>query len=262
MSKIEWTHLPGYKGETLNCVTGCEPISQGCTNCYAKRMTRRLQKMYEAKIAKAENPKGLAKYKLGFDKVVCHEESLDILKQWEKPRSVFINSMSDTFHNDVPEEFIVKLWHEMNECRSEHIFWILTKRSQRMREVLRDQEKQYSLYDHTGIRWTPNIWLGVSVENAYNKYRIDDLRQTGASVKFLSCEPLLGSLGALDLTGISMAICGAETGPGARYMNPDWAREIRDQCREQGVAFFIKKLSNNQPIPNDLMIREFPNAKT
>ena len=255
MSKIEWTHIPGYRGETLNCVTGCTQISAGCANCYSKRMTHRLQKMYEAKIAKGEDSPGLAKYKFGFNKVVCHDGILENITQWRNPRSVFINSMSDTFHEDVPDEFIINLWEMMNNW--EHIYWILTKRSRRMMELLKPQ------YHKRGtIRWTSNIWLGVTVENVHNKYRIDDLQQTGAAVKFLSCEPLLGSLGALDLTGMSMAIVGCETGPGARYMNPDWARDIRDQCRDQGVAFFMKKLSNKEPIPNDLMIREFPNDKT
>ncbi len=263
MTKIEWTHIPSYKGETLNCVTGCTKTSSGCAKCYSEKMTFRLQKMYEAKVSKGEEPGGLAKYKEGFGKVVCHKEHLvNQLYQWRlaKSRSIFVNSMSDTLHKDVPKRFIIDLWNEMNEYE-QHIFWILTKRSQRMVDVLKTRQCRdlaLPLELRTGVRWTPNIWLGVSVENAHYKYRIDYLRQTGAKIKFLSLEPLLGHIGTLDLSGIDMTIVGCETGSGARYMNPEWAREIRDQCREQGVKFFMKAMSHKEPIPDDLMIREFP----
>ena len=266
MSKIEWTHIPGYRGETLNCVTGCTQISAGCANCYSKRMTHRLQKMYEAKIAKGEDSPGLAKYRYGFDEVVCHDDVLDILLHWEKPRSVFINSMSDTFHEDVPEYFIRNLWNEMNNYDHGHIFWILTKRSRRMVEVLKTRDLSELTYNK-GVRWTPNIWLGVSVEDANNKYRIDDLRQTGAAVKFISFEPLLGAIGCLDLRGIDLAIIGSESGPGARPMKEEWVRDIIEQCKQADVSIFYKqkqvgRKKTSCPTIDGKRYREFPKIIT
>jgi len=250
MTKIEWTHIPGWKGETLNCITGCTAISSGCRSCYARRMTKRLQAMYYAKIAKGENPgKGLDKYKFGFDKIKIHPKTWQEVSDWKKPRSVFLNSMSDTFHQDVPYWYIDWLFENMNRY-DQHIWQVLTKRSKRMEDLCNHRG--------LGLHFTSNIWMGVTVENEQNLYRIDDLRAIDAQTKFLSCEPLLESLKHLALSGISWCIVGAETGPGARYMNPDWAREIRDMCREHGVAFFMKHMSNKEPIPDDLMIREFP----
>lgn len=231
MSKIEWTD------ESLNCITGCTPCSAGCQSCYARVMTKRLKGM------------GMKKYAAGFGKVVLYPEAWQVVSKWKKSRKVFLNSMSDTFHEDVPWWFIKWLFENMN-LYDNHIWQILTKRSRRMEELCSN--------GILNLKLTPNIWLGVTVENVHYKYRIEHLRQTKAKVKFLSCEPLLGSLGVLDLTGISMVIVGCETGPGARYMNPEWAREIRDQCREQDTKFFMKKISNKEPIPDDLMIREFP----
>jgi protein gp37 len=208
-SKIEWTEV------TWNPITGCTKISAGCQNCYAERMSKRLQAI------------GMANYKNGFD-VTIHEHVLDAPKQWRKPRRVFVNSMSDLFHKDVPESFIDAIFEVMAET-SIHNFQVLTKRSARMREFARE------------LPLMDNIWLGVTVENSDYLYRINNLKQTQARVKFISFEPLLGPIPRFDLAGIDWVIVGGESGPHSRPIKPEWVTDIRDQCVNAGVNFFFKQ---------------------
>jgi len=205
---IEWT------ASTWNPVTGCTKISAGCQNCYAERMSRRLQAM------------GQPNYRNGF-KVTVHDHVLSLPLQWRKPQTVFVNSMSDLFHKSVPKAFIYRAFDVMNQA-AWHTFQVLTKRSERLVDL------------DGSLPWRKNIWMGVTVEDKDNLYRIDHLRKTGAVTKFLSFEPLLGPLGKLDLRGLDWVICGGETGPGARFMHPHWVENLRDQCTEAGVPFFFK----------------------
>lgn len=208
-SRIEWTE------STWNPVTGCTKVSQGCKHCYAERLALRLQRM------------GVERYRNGF-KVTLHEDLLDLPRRWREPRIIFVNSMSDLFHEEVPFWFIERVFATMQDC-DHHIFQVLTKRSARLRELAPQ------------LPWTSNIWAGVSVENPQVFFRIHDLLQTPARVKFLSCEPLLAPLPNLPLQGIDWVIVGGESGPNARPMQPKWVRDIRDQCRAAGVAFFFKQ---------------------
>lgn len=208
-SGIEWTET------TWNPVTGCSKISPGCKHCYAERMALRLQAM------------GQPNYRNGF-KVTLQERMLPIPLMWKKPRMIFVNSMSDLFHKDVPTEFIEKTFAVMKKA-SWHTFQILTKRSDRL-QLIEDR-----------IHIPKNVWLGVSVECEDYLYRIDDLRKTGAQVRFLSLEPLIGPLTGLDLNGIDWVIVGGESGPGARPMNEEWVTEIRDACLASKVPFFFKQ---------------------
>ncbi|MCU0594825.1 MAG: phage Gp37/Gp68 family protein [Desulfobacterota bacterium] len=208
-SSIEWTEY------TWNPVTGCTKISPGCLNCYAERMARRLQSM------------GQPNYSEGF-KVTLHENALRAPFGWRRPSMVFVNSMSDLFHKDVPASFIQKAFEVMRSLPQHH-FQILTKRAERLAELSRS------------LPWARNIWMGVSVENKDYIQRIGILRQTDACVKFLSIEPLLGPISGLDLTGIDWVIVGGESGPKARPMKEEWATSIRDQCLDAGVAFFFKQ---------------------
>jgi protein gp37 len=170
---------------------------------------------------------GQAHYRDGF-RLTVHEDALLLPLSWRRSRRVFVNSMSDLFHQDVPEAFIQEVFAVMRRA-SWHRFQVLTKRSERLRDL------------GPSIDWPRNVWMGVSVENADYLHRIDELRQTGAAVKFLSLEPLLGALPNLDLSGIHWVIVGGESGPGARPMSESWVVSIRDQCREQGVPFFFKQ---------------------
>lgn len=208
-SSIEWTEA------TWNPVTGCTKISAGCKNCYAERMARRLQGM------------GQANYRNGFQ-LTLHESSVDLPLGWRKPQMVFVNSMSDLFHHDVPLEFLQRVFATMEKA-GRHRFQVLTKRAQRLREVAAQ------------LPWPSNVWMGVSVENGSHTDRIDDLRATPALVKFLSLEPLLGPLPDLDLRGIDWIIVGGESGPKARPMDPDWVRDLRDQGVSAGIPFFFKQ---------------------
>jgi protein gp37 len=208
-STIEWTEA------TWNPVSGCTKISPGCTNCYAERMAGRLQLM------------GAPGYANGF-KLTLQEKALDLPLRWKTPRIIFVNSMSDLFHKDVPLEYIQRVFSVM-ERASQHTFQILTKRSDRLREL--------SLY----LNWPRNVWMGVSVESSDYAYRIDDLRETGAAIKFLSLEPLLGPLPNLNLKLIDWAIVGGESGWHARPMEEKWVVDIRNQCRKEGVPFFFKQ---------------------
>jgi len=208
-SKIEWTEC------TWNPVTGCTKISPGCQNCYAKRMARRLQAM------------GQPNYRNGF-RLTTHAHMLELPLRWRQPRSIFVNSMSDLFHKDVPLEFIQQVFDVMRRA-PQHRFQILTKRSERLLDLSPE------------IAWPENVWMGVSIENEDYTFRIDHLRQTGAKVKFLSLEPLLGPLSHLNLSGINWAIVGGESGPGARPVQQEWVTEIRDQCLSAHVPFFFKQ---------------------
>ena len=208
-SKIEWTDA------TWNPVTGCNKISPGCKRCYAERMSRRLKAT------------GMAKYRNGFE-VTLHPDTLDIPLRWRKSRSIFVNSMSDLFHDEVPDEFVRQVFAVMEQAHW-HRYQVLTKRPERVAEL------------NAELPWPAQIWLGVSVESADYVHRIDLLRETGAAVKFLSLEPLLGPLPALNLEGIDWVIVGGESGPGARPMQEAWALDIRDQCLAAGVAFHFKQ---------------------
>ncbi len=208
-SAIEWTET------TWNPLTGCTKISPGCKHCYAERMSLRLQAM------------GQANYANGFE-LTLHERMLEVPLGWRKPRFVFVNSMSDLFHKDVHEEYIFRVFDVMKRA-SWHVFQVLTKRSDRLLKL------------SPKIDWPENVWMGVSVERADYTFRIDHLRRTEAQVRFLSLEPLLGPLKNLDLEGMHWAIAGGESGPGARPMEEEWVRDIRDQCLEADVPFFFKQ---------------------
>ncbi|MCL2015405.1 MAG: phage Gp37/Gp68 family protein [Defluviitaleaceae bacterium] len=208
-SKIEWTE------STWNPITGCEKISEGCENCYAMRLAGRLKNM------------GNAKYKNGFN-LTMHENCLNEPYSWKKPRRIFVNSMSDLFHKDVPFGYIQKIFTVMNE-NPQHIFQILTKRAERLSEI------------SPLVEWSKNIWAGVTVENADYIERISHLKTTAARIKFISFEPLLGDVGKLDLTGIDWAIIGGESGPKARPMLQDWVISIKNQCEEQKILFYFKQ---------------------
>lgn len=204
-TKIEWTN------ETWNLITGCSHASEGCQNCYAEKMHKRLNAM------------GQKKYSHDFNSIAFHESELD--KDFgKKPKMVFVNSMSDTFHRNIDDLTIDSILHACSE-RPQHIFQILTKRAERV----------------VDFKYPENVWLGVTVEKAKYKSRIDFLKKTNASVKFLSCEPLLENLGVLDLSGIDWVICGGESGRNARPCNPEWVKKIQEQCKEQGVPFFFKQ---------------------
>ena len=208
-STIEWTDT------TWNPLTGCTKISPGCKHCYAERMAGRLRRM------------GQPNYRNGFA-LTLHEHMLTQPLAWKKPRTVFVNSMSDLFHADVPDAFIRRVFAVMRQARI-HRFQVLTKRAERLEQMA------------PGLDWPDNVWMGVSVERADYTFRIDHLRRTPAAVKFLSVEPLLGPLPDLDLTGIDWVIVGGESGPGARPMAVEWAAGVRDQCAAAGVAFFFKQ---------------------
>lgn len=207
-TKIEWTEA------TWNPVTGCTKVSEGCRNCYAEKMAKRLQAM------------GVKRYRNGFQ-LTLHPDLIDVPLQWKKPRKIFVNSMSDLFHPEVPDEFILKVFETMNRA-SQHVFQVLTKRPERLAAMAHQ------------LNWSSNIWMGTSVENMRVIERVDHLRKVPARVRFLSCEPLLGPL-RINLDGIHWVIVGGESGPGARPIDGQWVREIRDQCIKENVAFFFKQ---------------------
>lgn len=208
-STIEWTEA------TWNPVTGCTKISAGCKNCYAERMAGRLKLM------------GSKRYQNGFD-LTLHEDALTLPLKWKKPQKIFVNSMSDLFHQDVPLEFIQKVFHVMSEAHW-HQFQILTKRADRLAEL------------SSQLQWASNIWMGVSVEDQATSFRIEYLKQTGAAIKFLSVEPLIGPVPNMNLTEIDWVIVGGESGPGARPMLKDWVLDIKNQCEASDTAFFFKQ---------------------
>ncbi len=208
-TKIEWTET------TWNPITGCTKFSAGCLNCYAERMARRLQAM------------GTEAYQFGFTPMF-HDHLLEKPFAWKRSRMIFVNSMSDTFHEDISDKQILKLFSVMNKARW-HTFQVLTKRSERLLKL------------STKINWTPNIWQGVTVEHAATRARIEDLRLVGAKTKFLSIEPLIGPFSGLNLTGIDWVIVGGESGPGARLMKKEWVTSIRDGCVKTKTPFFFKQ---------------------
>ncbi|MBI5191249.1 MAG: phage Gp37/Gp68 family protein [Nitrospirae bacterium] len=206
---IQWTD------KTWNPVTGCTKVSNGCKHCYAATMAKRLKAM------------GQPNYTNGFE-LTLHPHMLGHPLRWKKPARIFVNSMSDLFHRDVPLEYIQQVFDVMRKT-PQHEYQVLTKRAERLAAVSRS------------LSWPDNVSMGVTVESADYLHRIDHLRGTGAKVKFLSLEPLLGHLSGLDLTGIDWVIVGGESGPGARPMNPEWVRKIRDKCVAAGVPFFFKQ---------------------
>ena len=208
-TKIEWTEM------TWNPVTGCKKVSQGCKHCYAERMAKRLHAM------------GALRYANEFEPTL-HEDLIHLPRGWRRPRLIFVNSMSDLFQEDVPLEFIRRVFDRMTAC-PQHTFQILTKRGERLAELASD------------LPWPRNIWMGVSVETVRVVDRIRHLQGVPAAVRFLSCEPLIGPLDALPLQGIQWVIVGGESGPRARPMRPEWVFSILDQCRIAGVPFFFKQ---------------------
>ncbi len=214
-SAIEWTDA------TWNPVTGCTAISAGCDHCYAETLAFRLQRM------------GVGKYRNGFD-VTLHPDALHQPLRWKSPRRVFVNSMSDLFHARVPKEFVTQVWDVMRAC-PQHTFQVLTKRPERMARFTAD------------FPAPPNVWLGTSVEDARVVQRIDRLRECRADVRFLSCEQLIGPLSGLELTSIHWVIVGGESGAHHRWLDPEWVRDIRNQCLRAGVPFFFKQWGGLTP---------------
>ena len=218
-SAIEWTDA------TWNPITGCTKITAGCENCYAARFSERFRGV-------TGHP-----FERGFDLTLRPDRILQPLS-WRRPRMIFVNSMSDLFHKEIPREFTDRIFDTM-EAASWHVFQVLTKRSSLMRDYLRRRYRD--------VKPPPHIWLGVSVENRAATKRIKHLQQAPASIRFLSIEPLIGPVGTMDLAGIHWVIAGGESGPNARPMDIDWARDIRDQCAKSGIAFFFKQWGGIRP---------------
>jgi protein gp37 len=212
---IEWTDA------TWNPVTGCTKVSPGCKNCYAERLAYRLRAM------------GNRRYERGFD-ITLHPDQLTLPLTWRRPRRIFVNSMSDLFHETIPDDYVQTVFDVMASAHW-HVFQILTKRAERLA----------SLVDK--LAWSPNVWQGVSVENAGYTSRIAHLRAVPAAVRFLSIEPLLGPIGALPLSGVDWVIVGGESGGHRRPVDPDWVRSIRDQCVATKTAFFFKQWGGRTP---------------
>lgn len=208
-TKIEWTE------SSWNPVTGCSPISAGCQHCYAARFAKRLKAM------------GNPRYVNAFD-VTVHEDLISAPLSWKKPQMIFVNSMSDLFHDDVPTDVIKRIFDTMNRAPI-HTFQVLTKRAERLAALAPD------------LQWSDNIWMGVSIENQDAVFRADFLKQTGAHIKFISAEPLLSPLPSLDLQGIDWLIVGGESGPGSRPMLEQWVMELKSKCEESDTAFFFKQ---------------------
>lgn len=221
-TSIEWTDA------TWNPVAGCTVLTAGCTNCYAMRMAARLEAMGTEKYRGLTRKSG--KRAVWTGKIRLDAKSLDAPRAWSKPRKVFVNSMSDLFHDDVPIGFIARVWRVMRDT-PRHTYQILTKRPERMAEVLAKSPFEI----------LPNVWLGTSVEDDRVLYRLDAIRQVPAAIRFVSLEPLIGSVARGDLTGIHWAIVGGESGPRARDMKPEWVDEIEAMCRQSGTAFFFKQ---------------------
>jgi protein gp37 len=223
-SAIEWTEA------TWNPSTGCDRVSPGCDNCYALTLANRLKAMGSAKYQKDGDPRTSGP---GFGLTV-HRSALDVPKRWAAPRLIFVNSMSDLFHESVPIDFIREVFDVM-AATPQHSYQVLTKRSKRLQTVAAD------------LDWPQNLWMGVSVESRRYRFRIDHLRTVPAAVRFVSAEPLLSPLGDIDLDGIHWLIAGGESGPNARPMDHDWVAELRDQCTTAGVAFFFKQWGGRTP---------------
>jgi len=209
VSTIEWTEM------TWNPVTGCLKVSQGCKHCYAERMAKRLRAM------------GAVRYSNGFEPTL-HEDLVELPKRWKKPRIIFVNSMSDLFQEDVPDDFIRRVFATMRAC-PQHTFQILTKRSERLKKLGKT------------LLWTENIWMGVSVEDSRVMGRIADLASVPAHIRFLSCEPLIGPLENIPLKAIHWVIVGGESGPGSRPIKREWVESVHRQCRRNDIPFFFKQ---------------------
>ncbi len=223
-SPIEWTEV------TWNPTTGCDRISDGCDNCYALALAKRLKAMGTAKYQVDGNPRTSGP---GFG-VTLHPDTLEQPYRWRTPRTVFVNSMSDLFHAKVPLDYVRRVFKVIADT-PQHTYQVLTKRAARLRKLA------------GSLDWPPNLWMGVSVEHRGQLGRVDDLRRVPAVVRFLSCEPLLGPLDGLDLEGIHWVITGGESGPNARPINPSWVRQIRDACQQAGVPFFHKQWGGRTP---------------
>lgn len=242
-TKIEWADA------TWNPVAGCSIISEGCKNCYAMEMARRLEAMGAEKYTGLTRKSGRRAVWNG--EVREDRAALKAPYRWRKPRKIFVNSMSDLFHEQVSDEFILAVWQVMHDT-PRHTYQILTKRPERMAGFLARYVKppvwrvvgQSESEHNTDLDILPNVWLGVSVENAAAAGRINALRETSAAVRFVSFEPLIGRAGTLNLAGIDWAIVGGESGPRARPMRAEWVEEIQDQCRLCGIAFFFKQWGN------------------
>lgn len=255
-SAIEWTNA------TWNPVTGCDRTSPGCDNCYALTLAKRLKAMGQAKYQRDGDPRTSGP---GFG-VTWHDQELDVPLRWRQPRRVFVNSMSDLFHPEVPDDFIAGVFETMKDA-AQHEFQILTKRPQRMATLLNTTR----FAEQFGV--LPNVWLGVSIESDRYTWRADRLRETPAAIRFVSLEPLLGPLPSLDLRGIDWAIVGGESGHCARGLKLQWIRDLRRTARSAGTAFFVKQLGTRWSTahghgrshggewdlwPADLRVREYP----
>jgi protein gp37 len=221
-SSIEWTQA------TWNPTTGCDKVSAGCDNCYALTLAKRLKAMGADKYQHDGDPRTSGP---GFG-ITIHPDALRLPYTWRTPRLVFVNSMSDLFHARVPVPFVRQVFQVMYDT-PQHTYQVLTKRSRRLLRL--------------DLQWPPNLWIGVSVENARVLGRVDDLRQVPAAVRFLSCEPLLGPLEGINLLGIHWVIAGGESGPRARPMDPQWVADLRDVCQEAAVPFFFKQWGGRTP---------------
>ena len=226
-SGIEWTEA------TWNATTGCDRTSPGCDNCYALTLAKRLKAMGSPKYQNDGDPHTSGP---GFA-LTLHPDQLELPYRWRAPRTVFVNSMSDLFHPDVPLEFIRRVFAVMADT-PRHTYQILTKRSKRLASLA------------GGLEWPSNVWMGVSVETSRYAFRIDHLRSVGAAVRFVSAEPLLGPLPDLDLSGIHWLIAGGESGPRARPMHVAWVRDLRDQCAAADIPFFFKQWGGRAPKAN------------
>lgn len=223
-SAIEWTQA------TWNPTTGCDRVSRGCDNCYAMTLAKRLKAMGQPRYQRDGDPRTSGP---GFG-VTCHPDALALPLSWRRPRLVFVNSMSDLFHAQVPLPFVRQVFDVM-AATPQHTYQVLTKRSRRLRRI------------SNSLEWPPNVWMGVSVEDSEVLDRVDDLREVPAAVRFLSCEPLLGPLDRLSVKGIDWVIAGGESGPNARPMDPGWALSLRDKCAAADVPFFFKQWGGRTP---------------
>jgi len=253
MHGIEWLNRPGTVGESWNPITGCTPISEGCLHCYARRMAKRLAGRYGYPVAPHQFL------------VTWHPDKIEQPLHWQKPRTVFVCSMSDLFHCQLGNSIINHVFHVMVNQAPQHTYIVLTKRAERMAKFL--QATRW--LDRGGAEGpAKNVWLGVTAENQHwADERIPYLLATPAAVRFVSFEPLLGPIfvdarQANLLAGIQWSIVGAETGPGARPMDLSWARDLRDQCKAAGVPYFFKRAGPGQETPPDLMVREWPGEAT
>ncbi|TBL44273.1 phage Gp37/Gp68 family protein [Verrucosispora sp. SN26_14.1] len=248
---IEWTE------KTWNPTTGCDRISAGCDNCYALTLAKRLKGMGSAKYQTDGDPRTSGP---GFG-VAVHPDTLDAPLHWRTGRRVFVNSMSDLFHARIPRDFAARVFAAM-AATPQHTYQVLTKRPERMARIVNDAAWRSSVYLHESVLkprgpardippWPlPNVWLGTSIESDEHAGRADHLRATPAAVRFISAEPLLGPLPSLDLARVDWLIAGGESGPGARPMHPDWARDLRDRCQAADVAFFFKQWGGRTPKAN------------